>query len=174
MKRIILILVLLIAVMVGLNSTITYGTVTSKTIGGFAVYSGTTTVAVGDTTASTSVPYIISPTFSAGNVISNKSIMIVGTVVAAIQHTVDTAQQSMYADLQASTDGSNFASVATFKAYSSTANTAGTVIVVPASLTVIAAPYYRVIWRAQSALGVAQVADIFGTITTSIYVSPNP
>ena len=174
MKRIILILTMLMVVMIGLNSTITYGTVTSKTINSFAVYSGTTTVAVGDTTTSTSVQYIISPTFSAGNVISNKSIMIVGTVVADIQHTLNKAQSSLYADLQASTDGTNFASVATFKAYSSSANTAGTVIVVPASLSVIAAPYYRVIWRAQSALGVAQVADIVGTITTSIYISPNP
>ena len=101
MKKIILILTMLMVVMIGLNSTITYGTVTSKTIGGFAVYSGTTTVAVGDTTVSTSVPYIISPTISAGNVISNKSIMIVGTVDADIQHTINNAQSSLYADFQA-------------------------------------------------------------------------
>ena len=171
MKKLILILVLLTAVMLGLNADITYGTVTSKTIGGFAVYSGTTTYAAAIDTAYT---YIISPTFTAGNVISNKSIMIAGTVVAAIKHTGTVAQSSLYADLQASTDGTNFVSVATYKVYSSTAATAGTVIVVPASLSAIAAPYYRVLWRGQSALGVANTAKIWGTITTSIYISPNP
>lgn len=171
MKKLILILAMLMVVMIGLNATHTYGTVTSKTVGGFAVYSGLTTNAIDSTYSYT---YIISPTFTNGSVISNKNIMVVGTVTSSILIAGGNAQSSLYADLQASVDGTNFATISTYKAYASSAATAGTVITVPVSLATFAAPYYRVLWRGQSAAGVANTGKIYGAINTSIYISPNP
>ena len=173
MKKLILILVLLTAVMLGLNAAPVYGTVTSKTIGGFAVYSGTTTYATAADTTGASMP-IYSPVFTAGNVISNKSIMVVGTVTKDIKSAASAVLPRLYACLQVSVDGVNFSTVATYKVYSSSTCVAGTVITVPISLATIAAPYYRISWKGMLSTGTEETASLWGGITTSIYVSPNP
>ena len=162
---------MLMVVMIGLNAQ-TYSAVTSKTINSFAVYSGLSTIAYGDT-AVTQTAYIKSPVFSAGNIISHKSIMVVGTIVVDVKFG-STTVNSVYADLQVSADGTNFSTVSSYKAYASASGAAGTVITAPISLATIAAPYYRVLWRGQWASGVAQTADLWGTINTAIYISPNP
>jgi len=162
-KKLIFALIMVLAVFM-LPGTITYSTITSQTVNKFAMDYGTTTVAVADTAAN----YIVSPVFTNGNLISNKEIIVTGTVVAAIQHTVSTAVQKLYCTLEVSPDGTNFAALATYPLYATSAATAGTVAVVPISLVSIHAPYYRIKWTGYSASGVAYTAKIFGTIRTAI------
>ena len=169
MRKLIFILAMVLLVAM-LPATITYSTVTSKTLNTFGVYSGSTTVVKEDTTAA----YILSPTFSIGDKMSNRGIMITGVVNTAFQHTVDKAVGMLKGVLQVSSNGTNFADFASYDAYMSSAATAGTVLMIPASLTGVHAPYYRVKWVGYSAAGVALVADIFGKITTSITVPGSP
>ncbi|HNX37027.1 MAG TPA: hypothetical protein PL124_02935 [Candidatus Cloacimonadota bacterium] len=169
MRKSILILSLFLIMAISLMGTITYSAITKATVNKFEVQIGTTTVAVGDTAN----VYIVSPTFTEGYRISNKSIMVVGTVTAAIQHTVNTAQSKLKATLQVSADGSNWADWASFDPYMTSANTAGTVIMIPVSLQGVWAPYMRIKYTGYSALGVINVAKIFGTIATRIIIPPN-
>lgn len=169
MRKLIFILAMVLLVAM-LPATITYSTVTSKTLNTFGAYSGNTTVAVADTAN----PYILSPTFTIGDKISNRGIMITGVVNTSCQHTVNTAVGKLKAVLQVSADGTNFADFASYDAYMSSAATAGTILVIPISLSGVHAPYYRVKWVGYSAAGVALVADIFGKITTTITVPGTP
>ena len=169
MRKITLFMTLFLLLAISLSGTITYSAITKTTVNKFEAQTGTTTVAVADTANI----YIVSPTFTEGYRISNRSIMIVGTVVAAIQHTVNTAQSKIKATLQVSADNSNWSDWATFDAYATSANTAGTVIMIPVSLAGVWAPYIRVKYTGYSATGVINTADIFGTISTRLIIPPN-
>ena len=171
MRKLIFILAMALLVAI-LPATITYSTVTSKTLNTFGVYSGSTTVAVGDTVAG-SVPYILSPTFTIGDKMSNRGIMISGVVNTAILYSA-TPVSFLKCVLQVSANGSTFADFASYDAYMCTGATAGVVAMIPASLSGVHSPYYRVKWVGYSAAGTALVADIYGKITTSITVPGSP
>lgn len=162
--------ILMVMLVAMLPAAITYSTVTSKTLNNFASYTANTTVVVADTTA----PYILSSTFTYGDKMSNRGMLIQGVVNTSLQHTVNTAVGKLKAVLQVSADGTNFADFASYDAYMSSAATAGTILVIPLSLSGVYAPYYRVKWVGYSAAGVALVADIFGKITTTITVPGTP
>lgn len=166
MRKYMILSVLMLLMIGSLFSTITYSAITTQTLNRFAVMSGTTTVAVADTAAN----YILSPVFTAGYNISNKGVMIVGTVVASAQHTINTAVGKLKGVLQVSTDGTTFADLYSFDAYMSTGATAGTVLMIPTALGGVFAPYYRVKWVGYAPGGTIYAADIFGTIKTSIVI----
>jgi len=161
-KTLILLMVMCMAVF-ALNAVITYSSVTSRTVDKFASYMGTTTIAVADTAN----PYILSPIFTSGYNISNRSIMLTGTVTTAVLHTINVTTARLVPVLQVSADGVNFADFASYPAYTGLA-TVGTVITVPISLVSVYAPYYRIKWRGYDATGVALVADLFGVIRTTV------
>lgn len=161
-------LIMFLVLLIPLMGTITYSTITSQTVNKFALHYGTTTVAVADTAAN----YIVSPVFTMGDKISSREIIVMGTVVADCKHSVSTAVQKLYCTLEVSGDGTNFATIAIYPVYATSAATAGTVAVVPISLTTMQAPYYRIKWTGYSASGVAYTAKIFGTIKTSIIAPP--
>lgn len=170
MKKLLISLVLMLAVFASLSAVITYGTVTSKTSGKFITYTGLTTVVVADTTN----PYILSPVFSAGSVLSNKGIMISGVVVADLKHSTApiTAVALVLPVLQVSYDGTNFVDLLSLGTFIGTGGTAGTAYVVPASLVGYLAPYYRVKWMAYASTGIAITHDLYGTIRTLITTIP--
>lgn len=167
MKKL-LALTLMVVLAFSLCATITYSTISSKTSGKLVTYTGTTTVAVTDTSGNA----IYSPTFTKGYEISNRGIMVSATIVAAVQHTVNAAVASLKGTLQVSTDNSNWADVVTYDAYIKTGVTAGQVIIIPASTVGMLSPYYRIKWVGYNAVGAAYTADILGTITTSITIAP--
>lgn len=169
MRKLTFIVALFLFMAISLSGTITYSAITKTTVNKFEAQTGTTTVAVADTANN----YIVSPTFTDGYRISNRSIMIVGTVVAAIQHTVNTAQPKLKATLQLSADNSSWSDWATFDAYATSTNVAGTVIMIPVSMNGVWAPYLRVKYTGYSSTGVINVADIFGTISTRLIIPPN-
>lgn len=168
MKKLTIILILILAVFVTLSATITYSSITSKSSGNLAYYSGTTTVAVADTAAN----YIVSPTFTTGYKLSGKAIMIIGTVTTALQHSAAKAVGILKGVLQVSADNSTFADVASLEAYPMTGCTAGSSVAIPASTIGMVAPYYRIKWVGYSAAGVLYTADIFGAIKTTIITYP--
>jgi len=166
MKRLFMTLILMFAIAMSF-ATITYGTVTSATIGtDFVRYEGLTTVVVADTAAN----YIRSPIFTYGSKISGKEGLIVGTVTTSCQHSASSAVVRLRADVYVSADGTNFAIMGTYPAYVSSAATAGTVIVVPLKF-ITSAPYYTIRWVGGNGT-TDYTADIFGAIKTSIIVKP--
>lgn len=165
MRKLIFAIIMLMVVSLSFG-TITYGTVSTSTVAtDFVRYEALTTVVVADTAAN----YIQSTVFTAGNKISGKEGLIVGTVTTALQHTAGTAVGKFYADVYVSADGTNFAIMGTYPAYVVTGATAGSVCVVPLKF-ITSAPYYRVRWIGLSAAGTAYTADIYGAIKTSIIV----
>lgn len=168
MRKLIFIMALLLIVTL-LPATITYSSVTSKTLNTFGIYTASTTVVVADTASN----YIASPTFVIGDRVSNKGILIQGYVNTALQHTVNAAVVKVLPVLQVSADGVNFVDAAIGTAYIITGATATKVMMYPVSLSGIYAPYIRVKWLGWGA-SEAYAADIFGKITTTIVVPSSP
>lgn len=168
MKKILILIVSMMLLVFGLTATITYSSITKIAVNKFEAQYGTTTVAVADTAAN----YILSPTFTEGYRISNKSIMVVGTVTTSLLHSAGTAVGKLKCVIQVSSDGTNYVDWASADAYMSSAATAGTVITVPVSLSGVWAPYIRIKWVGYSAAGVLYTAKIYGVIQTRIILPP--
>lgn len=167
-KKSVLLLILVLSVFMSLNAAITYSAVTSKSDGRFITYTGTTTVAYADTAN----VFILSPVFRSGTALSGKGLIIHATVVDSIQHTFSTdagtAQSAIEAVLQVSPDGINFIDMYRAPAYRLSNPIAGAKVTVPMPTKGAIAPYFRIKWVGYSAAGVINVADIYGTITTTV------